>query len=176
MEELDLKTRNVLIRRWKGAGKSSLGIGSSSRWEYEIGEPANGSGETKPSLLSASSSAPVFVALDFPQYWEWQVRNIAFPLNVYSLSLDEEKQELVLRTSTKKYFKRFAIPTMRRFGRKLEEGEATLVGHEKNILTIRYPKPADVAAQEVNMRKDQLKLSLGSSAPGNTGPGDCKQQ
>ena len=53
--------------------------------------------------------------------FEWRIRNLKWPKEVYSLEIDHNKQEIVVRTSNKKYYKRFDIPDMRRLSLKLEE-------------------------------------------------------
>jgi len=35
------------------------------------------------------------------------VRNLPWPAECYSFELDEQKQEVVIKTSNKKYYKRF---------------------------------------------------------------------
>ena len=58
---------------------------------------------------------------DTPERFEWRIRNLKYPKDVYNISIDHNTQEIVIRTSNKKYFKRFDIPDMKRLGLKLEE-------------------------------------------------------
>ena len=56
------------------------------------------------------------------------------------MEVDHNKQEIVLRTSNKKYYKRFDIPDLKRIGIKLEESE---IGwkYQNNTVIISYDKP-----------------------------------
>ena len=56
------------------------------------------------------------------------------------MEVDHNKQEIVLRTSNKKYFKRFDIPDLKRIGIKLEESEIAWK-YQNNTVIISYDKP-----------------------------------
>ena len=100
------------VRKWKGGG----GLGSTASWEYEIGEPATtadaaaasstvGSAAASASggaALRVSSSNPTLVCRESREAYIWRVRNLPYPKSVYSLSVDDDKQQIVLRTSNKK--------------------------------------------------------------------------
>lgn len=45
---------------------------------------------------------------------------IFFKKNRYSLSVDDETQEMILRTSNKKYFKKLKIPDLKRAGLEMD--------------------------------------------------------
>jgi len=51
----------------------------------------------------------------------WRIRNMPWPKETYSLEVDHAKQELILRTTNKKYFKRWDIPDMKRNKLPLDE-------------------------------------------------------
>ena len=53
--------------------------------------------------------------------FEWRIRNLPYPKEVYCIEIDHNKQDIVLKTSNKKYYKRFDIPDLKRVGIKLEE-------------------------------------------------------
>jgi len=36
---------------------------------------------------------------------QWRVRNLPYPKEVYEISVDQEKNQVVIRTTNKKYFK-----------------------------------------------------------------------
>ena len=64
-----------------------------------------------------------------------------WPKDVYSLEIDHAKQEIVVRTSNKKYFKRFDIPDLKRIKINLEES-ALGWKFQNNTLIIGYDKPS----------------------------------
>jgi len=72
-------------------------------------------------LISLILIKPIFIRKDTAERFEWRIRNLKWPKEVYSLEIDEQKQEIVVRTSNKKYFKRFDIPDLKRLGIKLED-------------------------------------------------------
>jgi len=67
--------------------------------------------------------------------YQFRIRNLPYPAEVYSVEVDAEKQELVVRTSNKKYYKRFEIPDIKRKGLKLEPGKVSWV-YTNNTLVI----------------------------------------
>lgn len=46
---------------------------------------------------------------------------MSYPADVYSVSVDHEKQEIVVRTSNKKYYKRIQLLDLLRYDLKLED-------------------------------------------------------
>ena len=94
----------------------------------------------------------------------------------YQLSIDEEKQQVVLRTSNKKYFKRFCVPSLRRTGIDLEPSRLSLE-HANATLTIRYAKPPGVLELEAKtLTAIGEALRSGGSAGGTNGDVGCAQQ
>ena len=53
--------------------------------------------------LRLSSKNPIFSSHDTKEAWEWRVRNIPYPKEVYQLSVDKESTEIILRTTNRKY-------------------------------------------------------------------------
>jgi hypothetical protein len=39
-------------------------------------------------------------------HFQYRIRNLPYPEEVYQLEVDSEKQEIVVKTTVKKYFKR----------------------------------------------------------------------
>jgi len=73
--------------------------------------------------MKASNANPVFMRKDTEKRFEWRIRNLPYDKEVYSVEVDHSKQEIVLKTSNKKYYKRFDIPDLKRADIKLEESE-----------------------------------------------------
>jgi len=133
---------------------------------------------------------PIFLRIDSPEAFEWRVRNLHWPADVYSVSIDQEQRQIVIRTSNKKFFKRFDIGEMDALGLELEE-DALNFEFAHNTLLVKYQKPAVVLDYEKDksMERRQLlakaqddgRLEEGpvmrhGDAPQPAGPGDCKQQ
>lgn len=108
----------------------------------------------------------------------------------YSLSVDEEKQALVLRTKNKKYFKVFRVATLARAGLALQQSRAKMSHDGCSTLTISYAKPESVIDQErkarASARDSSSQEQHGSGAVrrsqfgknsggGGEAPPECKQ-
>ena len=48
--------------------------------------------------------------------FQWRIRNLPWPKSVYVLDIDAAKNEIVVKTTNKKYYKRIAIPDLARAG------------------------------------------------------------
>merc|ERR1712118_465821 len=67
----------------------------------------------------------------------------------YSVTIDEEKQQIVLRTSNKKYFKRIDVPDLKRVEPVLSlEDERLSWDYKHNTVVISYQRPAAIAKAE----------------------------
>jgi hypothetical protein len=145
---LDGKSLQLQHRKWRRNDK----LKGPTPWMIEFGTspipPApNGAKNT----VSESASNPAWVALDQGLYWLFKVDNISFPIDTYSVQVDDEKQQLVLKTTNKKYFKRWSIGPLLRSSTPLDISSVSMV-HEGGCLFIRvsipfisYPSTADSA-------------------------------
>eukprot|EP00054_Salpingoeca_dolichothecata_P000656 m.17249 g.17249 ORF g.17249 m.17249 type:complete len:196 (-) comp11089_c0_seq1:24-611(-) len=147
VEEYDLKAGILLVRKWQRKAQ----LGGSKGWQYEVGEapPVASSG-----LLAVSSTNPIFVRSDTSKNFEWRIRNLPYPLDIYQLTVENE--QLVLRTTNKKYFKKFEIEDLKRCGLSLESGLASMA-HANNTLIITYPKPEAILKLEAILRDTYKK-------------------
>jgi hypothetical protein len=66
---------------------------------------------------------------------------------VYILEIDHTKQEIVVKTTVKKYYKRFDISDMKRLSLPLEESSLAWK-FQNNTLLISYDKPEKVLELE----------------------------
>ncbi|XP_078358798.1 protein DPCD-like [Oculina patagonica] len=152
VEEYDVSSGELSVRKWK----TKSGVGRESKWEYEIGEdlrPVNLDVEN----ISESRGNPIFTRKDNNKAFQWRIRNLPYPLNVYSVTVDEDKQSITIRTSNKKYFKRFQITDMERAKLSLEQS-AISVAHANNTLIITYHKPPLILEQEKLVRQELVKV------------------
>jgi hypothetical protein len=86
---------------------------------------------------------PIFIRKDTSDRFEWRIRNLKWPKEVYSIEIDHSKQEVVVKTSNKKYYKRFDIPDLKRLGIKLDESNVVWK-YQHNTLIIGYDKPEKI--------------------------------
>jgi hypothetical protein len=178
VEEYNAVDGNLELRRWQG--KNALG--RPTGWLLELGSTEAAAADTEggggADLMPASSN-PVFIPMDHRAAFEWRVRNLPYPIATYQLTVDDEKQELMLRTTNKKYFKRFEVPALRRHGIALDPTNIAM-NHAHSCLVIRYKKPLKVLEWEAAHRariQQQLKAQqAGGAGAAGDGAGDCKTQ
>ena len=82
--------------------------------------------------------------------------------------MDHNKQEIVLRTTNKKYYKRFDIPDMKRIGLTLEESEIAWK-YQNNTVIISYDKPEKILEFETKKGQDLKKLGVTEGSYGGQG-------
>jgi hypothetical protein len=115
---------------------------------------------------------PAWHARDAPQFWEWVVTNIAYPKATYSVTVDAEKQQLVLRTTNKKFFKRWSVDVLRRRALALEQDAVTFAHDPKaKMLVIRYRKPSSEVQRELQRERDVLEMVKTGGRVGGGGGG-----
>ncbi|KAM5141218.1 protein DPCD [Mantella aurantiaca] len=167
VEEYDHHTHELLVRKWRP--KSALG--AYGDWQIEVGEtlPAV-AGVLQNDLLKEDSSSPVFIRKDTKTSFQWRIRNLAYPKDVYSVTVDKTERCCIVRTTNKKYYKKFSIPDLDRCHLELNES-ALSFAHANNTLIITYQKPKEILSMEEELQKE-LK-SLKSNSEGDV---ECKTQ
>eukprot|EP00743_Colponemidia_sp_Colp-15_P004150 GILK01004479.1.p1 GENE.GILK01004479.1~~GILK01004479.1.p1 ORF type:complete len:212 (-),score=37.78 GILK01004479.1:205-801(-) len=168
VEEYDVQTEELLVRKWK----RPTALGGGGEWDFEIGEPPKTFNPDQ-DLLAPSNENPIFLRKDIADKFQWRVRNLPYPLEVYDVSVDHEKQQIVIRTSNKKYFKRFDIPDLNRLQLRLDPTKLTF-SHANNTLIISYQKPPLVLQEEVEKKKQLAKAK--QEKPAKDGDVECAQQ
>lgn len=149
VEEFDERTDVLLLRKTR---KSST-LGGEGEWVFEVGQAPERPFDSHSDVIRASASNPIFLRKDTPECFQWRVRNLPYPANVYSVTIDHEKQQIVVRTSNKKYFKRIDVEDLRRVGAALQD-DLLSWKHQHNTLIISYVRPVEVADSE----REKLKL------------------
>lgn len=152
VEEFDEKTDVLLLRKVR---KPST-LGKETEWVFEVGQAPEASFDPHSDLMRASSGNPIFLRKDTPEHFQWRIRNLPYAPDVYSVTVDHEKQEIVVRTSNKKYFKRIGVPDVARLGLKLQDN-ALSWKHQHNTLIISCVRPAEVVAQEQKALREAEK-------------------
>ncbi|XP_071090278.1 protein DPCD-like [Haliotis cracherodii] len=162
-EEYDLQTSELVVRRWRRQGQ----LGGAGKWETEVGE------EIVPRRMEMegmveSSSNPIFTRKDIKRKFQWRVRNLPYPIETYSASLDDSSTQVIIRTTNKKYYKKFTIPDMERLGLKLSPDQIHLA-HANNTLIISYQKPKEILDIEKQLQEEFKKMKATSD-----GDMDCR--
>uniref|UniRef100_A0A3P9K415 Protein DPCD n=1 Tax=Oryzias latipes TaxID=8090 RepID=A0A3P9K415_ORYLA len=164
-EEYDLKTDELIMRKWRH--KSPLG--AQSPWQVEVGEPLfNTPGSQDPDLIRESCSNPLFTRKDTKSSFQWRIRNLAYQIDVFSVFVEPSERCVVIKTSNKKYFKKFCIPDLDRCGLPLESAALSFT-HANNTLIVSYKKPKEILTGEQELLKELKELR-------GTTEGDCKAQ
>ena len=115
-------------------------------WTTEIGE------EIKPRnnddfLIKENSNNPLFIRKDTAKEFQWRIRNLKGDADNFMVECDKDKQQIVIKTKNKKYYKRFNIPDLERLNIKLDE-TLMKVNFVNNTLIISYTKPKEVLDSE----------------------------
>nr|XP_045004059.1 protein DPCD-like [Jaculus jaculus] len=97
-EEYDEKTNELLVRKWRM--KTSLG--ALGQWQLEVGEPApSGAGSLGPELIKESNASPIFIRKDTKTSFQWRIRNLPYPKDVYGVSVAQKERCIIVRTTNK---------------------------------------------------------------------------
>lgn len=67
---------------------------------------------------------------------EWRIRNLPYPIEVYSVSVNPDQKCLVVRTSNKKYFKNIPIEELNRCNLLPKQANIS-ISHQFNTLIIK---------------------------------------
>ncbi|CAH1155587.1 unnamed protein product [Phaedon cochleariae] len=148
VEEYNMDT-NVLTRR---AWKSKKELGLQDNWEVEMGDP-----EPTPSkdetLIQESSNQPFVTRRNTRVNLEWRIRNLPYPLSIYSVTVNPEEGCLVIKTTNNKYFKKLAVPELQRLNIVLEPCKISF-SHKFNTLIVVYEKPNELIEFEKLVLKE----------------------
>ena len=141
VEEYGLYSEELESRRVK-----KIGMTGKEQWTTEIGE------EIKPRsndefLIRENDNNPLFIRKDTQKEFQWRIRNLKGDADNFMVECDKDKQQIVIRTKNKKYYKRFNIPDLERLNIKLEEN-LMKVNFVNNTLIISYTKPKEALEAE----------------------------
>ena len=141
VEEYGIYSEELESRRVK-----KIGMTGKEQWTTEIGE------EIKPRsndefLIRENDNNPLFIRKDTQKEFQWRIRNLKGDADNFMVECDKDKQQIVIRTKNKKYYKRFNIPDLERLNIKLEEN-LMKVNFVNNTLIISYTKPKEAVEAE----------------------------
>ncbi|XP_020288466.1 protein DPCD isoform X2 [Pseudomyrmex gracilis] len=157
VEEYSTETNVVLRRAWKEKNKFGKNIG----WVIEVG--VNGYKPNNIELygIQESSNMPYVTRRITKLSLEWNINNLPYPQNVYSVTAGQDGS-ITVRTSNKKYFKKIQVPDLERIGLKPEQ-ERISFQHRFNTLIITYKKPPELIDVEKKILNMVLQLETDNS-------------
>lgn len=94
-----------------------------------------------------SARQPLVARSDTARDFVWYIRNLPWASDVYSVSVEPEAREVVVRTSNKKFFKKLRLPELDAAQLPLSASELSWK-YTSGTLTIAYRKPPEVLAAE----------------------------
>ncbi|NWX87925.1 DPCD protein, partial [Nothoprocta ornata] len=166
-EEYEVKTGRLVSRKWR----EKNALGGFGTWQVEVGDPTSPPmGALESELIKESSSNPVFMRKDTLTSFQWRIRNLPYPKEVYSVSVEKEQRCCVVRTTNKKYYKRFPIPDLDRYQLPLDAAALSFT-YANNTLIITYQKPKEILAAEEELQKELKKIKAA-----NEDDNECKTQ
>ncbi|KAK3750780.1 hypothetical protein QZH41_015325, partial [Actinostola sp. cb2023] len=97
VEEYLVASGELLVRKLK---KKST-IGKEGKWEFEVGEELR-QGNTESEHIMENRNNPMVARKDTLKAFQWRVRNLSYPVDVYSVTVSDDKTAVIIRTSNKK--------------------------------------------------------------------------
>ncbi|XP_061844291.1 protein DPCD isoform X1 [Nerophis lumbriciformis] len=166
-EEYDLRTDELIVRKWRH--KSTLG--AHGQWQQEVGETfVSPVTSLDAELIKENCSNPVLMRKDTKTSFQWRIRNLPYPKEVFHVSVQPLERCIVIKTSNKKYYKKFNIPDLDRSQLPLDSSALSFT-HANNTLIVSYKKSNEILTLEQNLMKELKKLK--GSSDENV---DCKTQ
>ena len=170
VEEYGLYSEELESRRVK-----KIGMTGKEQWTTEIGE------EIKPRsndefLIRENDNNPLFIRKDTQKEFQWRIRNLKGDADNFMVECDKDKQQIVIRTKNKKYYKRFNIPDLERLNIKLDEN-LMKVNFVNNTLVISYTKPKEAldAESEILNEIRRIRAEIKKNPNAKYDPG-CQNQ
>ncbi|XP_045464661.1 protein DPCD-like [Harmonia axyridis] len=139
VEEYDLQSNLVTRRAWKVKDQ----LGKQKEWDIELGDPEPNSEDLSRVSIKENASQPIVSRRNTKTSLEWRIRNLPYPIETYSITSDEEKNTIIVRTTNKKYFKSLTIPELARLNVPPRQDNISFI-HKFNTLIITYKKPKEL--------------------------------
>lgn len=163
VEEYDITTGELLLRK----RRERAVLSGDAKWDYLFGEEAQ-TWTPQTGTLKENTANPLFLRKDTKQNFQWRIRNLPYPKDVYNLTINHDEQVLVVRTTNKKYFKKISVPELKVLHLSLNE-QSLHWSHDNNTLIVSYLKPQELLEAEAKERKQLRELQADSES-------ECKQQ
>ncbi|XP_020897385.1 protein DPCD [Exaiptasia diaphana] len=97
VEEYSVSSGELLVRKFKKRNT----IGKEGRWEYEVGEELL-QGNSQSEHIMESRSNPIIARKDTLKAFQWRIRNLPYPIEVYSVNINDDKTNIIVKTTNKK--------------------------------------------------------------------------
>ena len=157
VEEYSLYSEEIESRRVK-----KVSMTGKENWTTEIGEEIKRNNNEDFLIKVNNDNNPIFIRKDTKENFEYRIRNLKGDADNFLVDIDKEKDEIVIRTKNKKYYKRFNIPDLKRLNLNLNENNLK-VNFSNNVLVITYKKPIEILnnekeiIDEIRKKREEIK-------------------
>eukprot|EP01112_Ceratiomyxa_fruticulosa_P015229 TRINITY_DN4456_c0_g1_i1.p1 TRINITY_DN4456_c0_g1~~TRINITY_DN4456_c0_g1_i1.p1 ORF type:complete len:121 (-),score=26.79 TRINITY_DN4456_c0_g1_i1:42-404(-) len=110
-------------------------------------------------VIQESSTNPTLTRKDTADCFQWRIRNLFYPKEVYSVEIDPNEQKIVVRTSNKKYFKKIDLLDLTRVKIQLDSKELSWT-YSNNTLVISYKKPPAILKLEADAKVERANIKV----------------
>lgn len=152
VEEYSLYSEEIESRRVK-----KVSMTGKENWTTEIGEEIKRNNNEDFLIKVNNDNNPIFIRKDTKENFEYRIRNLKGDADNFMVDIDKDKDEIVIRTKNKKYYKRFNIPDLKRLNLNLNENNLK-VNFSNNVLVITYKKPIEVLNNEKEIIDEIRKI------------------
>ena len=142
-EEYSMDTGLVSRRAWRRCKQLVV----EPAWEIEVGDASAAEDDF---VMKESNTAPAMSQRVTEKNLEWRIRNLPYPMEVYQVQADAEKNAIVVKTTNRKYYKVISVPELARCGLKPEQANIA-IQHQYNTLFISYRKPELLCEMEAQV-------------------------
>lgn len=167
VEEYNIDTQVLLRRAWKVRAQ----LGGEGKWDVEIGDPIqDGTPHVETAEIMESKDQPVLSRRNTRVNLEWRIRNLPYPIEVYSIAANNEDKCIVIRTTNRKYYKKLQVPELERLNIPIEQANISSI-HKFSTLIVTYKKPQQLLDMEKEWFQEVSKVNSIKDVPN-----DCKAQ
>ncbi len=152
VEEYSLYSEEIESRRVK-----KVSMTGKENWTTEIGEEIRRNNNEDFLIKVNNDNNPIFIRKDTKENFEFRIRNLKGDADNFLVDIDKDKDEIVIRTKNKKYYKRFNIPDLKRLNLNLNENNLK-VNFSNNVLVITYKKPIEILNNEKEIIEEIRKI------------------
>ena len=166
VEEYSMDTDVLQRRMWKVSDAVR-----GEKWMVEIGDPLAPFDNLDSIGIKENATAPMLTKRITKRSIEWRIRNLPYPLEVYSVKADDDG--ITVRTSNKKYFKKIEVQELLRAGLKCDDSLIS-INHQFNTLIILYKKPREVMEMEAKILEMVKSVSPSKVPDLKEAPPECR--
>ncbi|ENN73989.1 hypothetical protein HUJ04_000447 [Dendroctonus ponderosae] len=153
VEQYDLLTNCVTRRAWR----TNKELKGEDAWDIEVGDPEPKYDAEQKCMIRENSTQPFITRRITKINLEWRIRNMPYPIDVYSVTIDKGSYSLIVRTTNKKYYKEINVPDLERLGIEMNQENVNFC-HKFNTLIITYKKPQGLREFEATLLEEIKKI------------------